>query len=95
MNIASIIASVLENYDVKAAYVFGSTARGEAQPTSDIDLRFECGPSITYGTLYDISQELQAVLGREVEIVTNPPQHMRASFRERIAKDEVLVYEAA
>ncbi len=95
VDIAEAIARVLKGYDVKAAYVFGSTARGDAHPDSDIDLRLECGPSMTYGTLYEISQALDAALGCKVEIITNPLQHMRPSFRERIAKDEVLVYEAA
>lgn len=95
VDIADVIARVLDGYDVNAAYIFGSTARGDSLPTSDIDLRLECGPSMTYGTLYEISQALSSALGREVEIVTNPPQHMRPSFRKRIAEDEVLVYEAA
>lgn len=94
-DIARILAEVLSSYDVKAAFVFGSFARGEQTPSSDVDLRLVCGPSMTYGMLYEISQKLEDALGREVEIVTNPPERMRPRFRENIQKDEVLLYEAA
>lgn len=94
-DIARVLSEVLAPYDVEAAFIFGSFARGEQTPSSDIDLRLVCGSSMTYGTLYEISQKLEAALGREVEIVTNPPERMRARFRENIQKDEVLLYEAA
>lgn len=62
---------------------------------SDIDLRLVCGETMTFGTLYELSLELEEELGRDVEIVTNPPEHMRPAFRKSIEKDEVRLYEAA
>lgn len=94
-NIALVLSDVLAPYDVREAYLFGSFARGEESDASDIDLRLVCGPSMTYGVLYEISQKLESALGRTVEIVTNPPEYMRPRFRENIQKDEVLLYEAA
>lgn len=94
-DIANSVSEVLSHYDVREAYLFGSFARGEEEPESDIDLRLVCGPSMTYGTLYEISLELESALGRQVELVTNPPEHMRPRFREIIQQDEVLLYEAA
>ena len=85
---------VLAQYDVSEAYLFGSFARGEQTPDSDIDLRLVCGNTITFGTLYELSHELEKKLGRKVDIVTNPPEHMRPSFRKSIEQEEVLVYEA-
>lgn len=76
-------------------YLFGSFARGEQTPDSDIDLRLVCGETMTFGTLYELSLELEEELGREVEIVTNPPEHMRPAFRKNIEHDEVRLYEAA
>ena len=89
------VSEVLASYDVREAYLFGSFARGEESDTSDIDLRFVCGPSMTYGVLFEISEKLESALGRTVEIVTNPPEYMRPRFRENIQKDEVLLYAAA
>lgn len=51
--------------------VFGSAARGEAGPTSDIDLlvRMDSGRSLL--DLIELSQELESVLHRKVDILTD------------------------
>lgn len=98
INLADIsvaVSRVLSRYDVREAYLFGSFARGEQTPDNDIDLRLVCGETMTFGTLYELSLELEEQLGREVEIVTNPPEYMRPSFRKNIEQDEVRLYEAA
>lgn len=92
--ISTAVTRVLAQYDVSEAYLFGSFARGEQTPDSDIDLRLACGNTMTFGTLYKLSHELEKELGRKVDIVTNPPEHMRPAFRKSIEQDEVLVYEA-
>lgn len=94
-NISSVVRQVLADYDVKEAYLFGSCARGDNNDSSDVDLRLVCGPSMTFGLLYELTEQLENALGRRVEIVTNPPERMRSSFRKRIEKDEVLLYGVA
>lgn len=94
-DITSVVSRVLSHYDVREAYLFGSFARGEQTPDSDIDLRLICGDSIAFGTLYELSLGLEEVLGRKVDIVTNPPEHMRPAFRKSIEQDEVCIYEAS
>lgn len=94
-DISTAASRVLALYDVSEAYLFGSFARGEQTPDSDIDLRLVCGNTMTFGTLYELSHELEKELGRKVDIVTNPPEHMRPAFRKSIEQDEVRVYEAS
>lgn len=94
-DISVAVSRVLSRYDVREAYLFGSFARGEQTPDSDIDLRLVCGETMTFGTLCELSLELEEQLGREVEIVTNPPEYMRPAFRKNIEQDEVRLYEAA
>lgn len=84
---------MLAQYDVSEAYLFGSFARGEQTPDSDIDLRLVCGATMTFGTLYELSHELEKELGRKVDIVTSPPKHMRPAFRKSIEQEEVCIYE--
>lgn len=95
VEISAAVSRVLSRYDVREAYLFGSFARGEQTPDSDIDLRLVCGETMTFGTLYELSLELEDELGRDIEIVTNPPEHMRPAFRKNIEQDEVRLYEAA
>ena len=91
-DISSAVSRVLPCYDVRGAYLFGSFARGEQTPESDIDLRLVCGGTMTFGTLCELSLELEKELGRKVDIVTNPPEHMRPAFRQNIEQDEVRLY---
>ena len=89
-----IVGSIVNTVPTDAIYVFGSYARGEQTPDSDIDLRLVCGNTMTFGTLYELSHVLEKTLGRKVDIVTNPPEHMRLAFRKSIEQDEVRIYEA-
>lgn len=91
-DISTAASRVLAQYDVSEAYLFGSFARGEQTPNIDIDLRLVCGNAMTFGTLYELSHELERELGRKVEIVTNPPEHMRPAFRKSIKQEEIRLY---
>lgn len=91
-DISTAASRVLAQYDVSEAYLFGSFARGEQTPNSGIDLRLVCGNAMTFGTLYELSHELERELGRKVEIVTNPPEHMRPAFRKSIKQEEIRLY---
>lgn len=91
-DISTAASRVLAQYDVSEAYLFGSFARGKQTPNSDIDLRLVCGNAMTFGTLYELSHELERELGRKVEIVTNPPEHMRPAFRKSIKQEEIRLY---
>lgn len=65
-------------YHIKRIGIFGSIARGEQTENSDIDICFE-GEAPNLFTLARIKYELEALLGRPVDLVR---------IRERI--DEVL-----
>jgi predicted nucleotidyltransferase len=51
--------------------VFGSVARGEAGPTSDIDLLVKMDRGRSLLDLIELSQELESVLHRKVDILTD------------------------
>ena len=74
--------------------MFGSAARGEADPGSDIDLIAELdrtGSRLSLLDLMGIEADLSDRLGRKVEIATSPEQ-MRPRVRARVDADAVLVY---
>lgn len=69
-------------YDVR---VFGSVARGEARPDSDIDflVKLEAGRSLL--DLARLLRELQALLGMPVDVVTEAG--LRPRIRPQVLKD--------
>jgi predicted nucleotidyltransferase/DNA-binding XRE family transcriptional regulator len=49
--------------------VFGSVARGDARPDSDVDFMVELEPGRTVVDLSDLILDLEAMLGRKVDVV--------------------------
>jgi predicted nucleotidyltransferase len=55
--------------------VFGSVARGEAGPESDVDFLVEMEPNRTYLDIGALLMDLQDLLGRKVDLVTERALH--------------------
>ena len=51
--------------------MFGSVARGEAGPASDIDLLVQMDRGRSLLDLIELGQELESVLNRKVDILTD------------------------
>lgn len=65
------LRAVCERYGVARLDVFGSVARGEAGPGSDIDLIYELAPGQLLGwEIEDLADELAGLLGAPVDLVS-------------------------
>ena len=67
--------------------VFGSVVRGEARPESDIDLLIEKGPTTSSWFPAGLVLELEEMLGRRVEIVTE--KALNPHLRDRVLREAV------
>ena len=67
--------------------VFGSVARGEAGPESDIDILIEHKRGLTLLDLGRIKNMLDSWIGRNVDLVTRPALH--PAIRRRILEEAV------
>ena len=88
--IRSIVAPIAAIHNVDRIYLFGSYARGEATPSSDIDLRVDKGRLrglIALGALY---ADLEDGLGKKLDLLTTGSLDQK--FLQHIAKEEVLIY---
>lgn len=88
--IQSIVAPIAAVHDVDRIYLFGSYARGEATPSSDIDLRVDKGRLkglIALGALY---ADLEDGLGKKLDLLTTGSLDQK--FLQHISKEEVLIY---
>ena len=95
------IAPVAKQYGVKAVFLFGSYARGEAREDSDIDLLVDTSGTnlrslLSLGALYC---DLEAAL--PIDLITVSALEQRAQmpseemFRETVMKEKLNVYDAA
>jgi predicted nucleotidyltransferase/DNA-binding XRE family transcriptional regulator len=64
------IAKAFTGYPVSRVWVFGSVARGDDRPDSDLDLLVELTPGASVIDILGLDEELAAVLGCPVDVVT-------------------------
>ncbi|WP_181707392.1 nucleotidyltransferase family protein [Chthonobacter rhizosphaerae] len=86
----------LRSRGVVSAALFGSVARGDAGPESDIDIvvrlderRVPKGLGF-FGFLDDLQQDLGRMLGRSVDVIPEPRPGSR--LEREIAKDRSVVF---
>jgi uncharacterized protein len=78
--------------DALAIYVFGSFAKGEAWPSSDLDLAVLLPPATTIPDLLGLQSDLACSVGREVDVV----DLRRAGdvLRGEVLRSGLTIYEA-
>lgn len=81
---------ILKRHNVAEAYVFGSTARGENRPDSDVDIlaRFHA-----IGNLFEfvgVKLDLEDALGKKVDLVEMGA--LRSEFRPYVDRDKVRIF---
>ncbi|MEA2396671.1 MAG: uncharacterized protein QOK25_227 [Thermoleophilaceae bacterium] len=83
------ILAVAAQHGASNVRVFGSVARGDARPDSDVDLLVDLATDQTgfayFGVLQDLQDGLSQLLGRSVDVGTAVQEHARAS----VARDLV------
>ncbi|MBW4693097.1 MAG: nucleotidyltransferase family protein [Lyngbya sp. HA4199-MV5] len=62
--------TVLKGLGVRSLALFGSVARDEATPTSDVDILVEFEPPITFDRYMDVKFYLEDHLERNVDLVS-------------------------
>ncbi|PFG73561.1 nucleotidyltransferase family protein [Tepidiforma thermophila] len=81
------ILRLCARYGARNPRLFGSRARGEADEQSDIDLLVELEPGRTLLDLGGLQYELEQLLGRPVDVVTE--RGLKARLRERVLREAV------
>lgn len=81
------ILHISVKHGAKNVRVFGSVARGEAGPNSDLDLLVDVGPNPSPFFPGGLLTDLENLLGKKVGIVT--PGGLHWYIRDRILKEAV------
>lgn len=81
---------VLQRHRVKRAAVFGSVARGEERPDSDVDLLVEVSRPFGLAQLVALKRGLEAALCKPVDVVEYDA--IKPAFAKSILKDAQIIY---
>ena len=90
------IARFLPHHHIRKLSLFGSALRDDFGPNSDIDVlvEFELGKTPGFFRLFDMEDELSAMLGgRKVDLRT--PEDLSRYFRGRVLSEALVQYALA
>lgn len=79
--------TMLHEHKVEELFVFGSVARGEASPDSDIDILVSFSEPVGLFHFLRLRAALAEALGHPVDLVTQDA--LKPAFRESILKEAV------
>lgn len=84
----------LASTPIKKAYLFGSYARGEETPESDVDILAELDETKTIGMIefIKIMDDLEDILKRKIDLVTT--DGLSPHIKPCIDAEKIMIYEA-
>ena len=88
--IKKYLTGYLKKKGVLRASIFGSLARGEDTPGSDIDILVKLDKNKSLLDLIGLKIELEELLNKKVDVLTYNSLH--PLLRDNILKDEELLY---
>ncbi len=83
------ILRIAARHGARSVRLFGSVARGDARPDSDVDFLVEAGPDHSPFFPGGLVADLEELLGRRVEVVE--PEGLHPLLRERVLEEAVPV----
>lgn len=70
LELSTALRALADRYGARSLSVFGSVARGEAGPTSDVDLLVDFPSSPTFEQYMDLKLAIEDLLQRPVDLIT-------------------------
>lgn len=83
------IREIARSHGVDRVRVFGSEARGEADPRSDLDLLIRLEPGRGFRDLVDFCDEVEAALHSKVDVVVE--DGLSPHIRDRVLAEAVTL----
>ena len=87
------LAKLCDEHGVRRLRIFGSAARGEERPDSDVDLIVEFGRPTGFIELLRLERLLSDFFGRPVDLVTEPG--LDPFIRESVLSSASVLFDAA
>jgi predicted nucleotidyltransferase len=87
--LSASIDDLRREYPLKSLSIFGSAARGEAGPESDVDILVEFNGPIGLFKYCRLAHRLEQILGRRVDLGT--PNSLKPYLKDRVLQEAVRV----
>lgn len=86
-----IIISFLKKHGAIQIGIFGSIARGEERPDSDIDILVEFNEVKGLFEFIGIGLDLEDILGKKIDLFTE--ENLRLFIKDRVMEELVVIYD--
>lgn len=80
---------LVDRFGVQSLYLFGSVARDEARPDSDVDLLVEFNKPIGLFEFIELQQNLETLLGCKVDLGTK--RSLKLQLKDRVLQEAIRV----
>ena len=90
-DIVNIVKPIADKYKINKVYLFGSYARKEATPESDIDFIVYGGENFKLTKIFAFAEELRKALKKDVDVFEINEVNQDSDFYKNIIKERVLV----
>ena len=80
---------IMDRFPVKSLYLFGSTARDEAGPESDVDLLVEFSQPVSLFEFIELQQTLERILRCKVDLGTR--RSLKLHLMDRVLQEAIRV----
>lgn len=81
------VARLLARYPISRAWVFGSVARGDDLPGSDLDVLIEPAPDASFTDYVGLEDDLAELLSCPVDVVTTGELESNGLLQRRVNRD--------
>ena len=89
--IESIVKKLLLRYHAEYALLFGSYARGDATPDSDIDIIVVGGKDFVPHDIFALAEDLREITGRDADVFEIREINVGSPFYETVMREGVRI----
>lgn len=89
--IKAMVSKLLERYQAEYALLFGSYARGDATPNSDIDIVVVGGKNFIPRNIFALAEDLREMSGRNVDAFEMQEVNVGTPFYETVMREGIRI----
>jgi predicted nucleotidyltransferase len=89
--VKAVVKELLKRYHAEYALLFGSYARGDATPDSDIDIIIVGGKDFVPRNIFALAEDLREMTGRNADVFEMREVNTGTPFYESVMKEGIRI----